>query len=339
MTALDKYERLEAEALWRQGPDKQHRDVIVSVGDSTLVISDIQGRPLTHWSLAAIARSNPGKFPAIYHPDGDAGERLEFAESEQNVVSDIEKLRLVIDKRRPKPGRLRLMIFAFIFVTLASLGVFWLPQAVQNYALQIIPPVKQQEIGLKILSLISEFTGKPCDAAMANNSLALLADITLQGQGSLYILPDGLSQTAHLPGNIILIGRELVEDYEEPDVAAGFILMEHLRSEKGNIFRDLLQYSGTLATFQFLTTGTLKEETLQRYSQHILLQPKLTIETPLVIARFQELKLRMSPYAFALDMTGEQTLALVEADNLATWTFEPSLTDADWVRLQNICGG
>jgi len=152
-------------------------------------------------------------------------------------------------------------------------------------------------------------------------------------------LPDGLSQTAHLPGNIILVGRELVEDFEDPDVAAGFILMEHMRSEQSDIFKDLLQYSGTLATFQLLTTGSLKEETLRSYSRHILLQPKLAIETSSVVARFQDKKLRMSPYAFALDMTGEQTLALIEADVLATWTFEPSLSDADWVRLQNICGG
>ena len=339
MTALYKYDRLEAEALWRQGTDKQHRDVIVSVGNSTLVISDMQGRPLTHWSLAAIARSNPGKFPAIYHPDGDDGERLEFAKSEQSVISDIEKLRFVIGKRRPKPGRLRLTILALISLALASLGLFWLPQAVQNYALRVVPPVKQQEIGLKILSLISEFTGQPCRAALANDSLALLENKTLQGQGSLYVLPDGLYPTAHLPGNIILISRELLEDYEDPDVAAGFILMEYLRFEKGNIFQNLLEYSGTLATFQLLTTGALKEETLKRYSQHILLQPKLTIETSRVIERFQELQLSMSPYAFALDMTGEQTLSLIEADSLVTWNFKPSLSDADWVRLQNICGG
>ena len=339
MTALDKYERLEAEGLWRQGPHEQHRDVIVSIGESTLVISDVQGRALTHWSLAAIARSNPGKFPAIYHPDGDIEERLEFSESEKDTVNDIEKLRLVIEKRRPKPGKLRLMVFAFIFVTLACLGIFWLPQAVQNYALRIVPSVKQQEIGLKLLSLISEFTGKPCDASIADKPLALLTDKVLKTKGSLYILPDGLSQTAHLPGNIILVSRELVEDYEDPDVVIGFILMEQLRSEQSDIFKDMLEYSGTLATFQLLTTGNLKKETLRRYSRHILLQPKLAIATSHVITRFQEKKLRMSPYAFALDMTGEQTLALIEADGLATWAFEPSLSDADWVRLQNVCGG
>jgi hypothetical protein len=167
----------------------------------------------------------------------------------------------------------------------------------------------------------------------------VLTDKTLRGQSALYILPDGITQTAHLPGNIILISRELVEDYEDPDVAAGFILMEQLRSEKNDVFKNLLEYSGTLATFQLLTTGALKDEMLQKYSQHILLQPKQSIATSRVIARFQELNLRMSPYAFALDVTGEQTLALIEADGLTTWTFEPSLSDADWVRLQNICGG
>src|SRR6056300_1710453 len=110
MTALDKYARIEAEGLWRQNAESQHRNVIVSVGHATLTITDTQDRPLAHWSLAAVARDNPGRFPAVFFPDGDPDERLELSERESEMVEAIERLQRVIEKRRPKPGRLRILI-------------------------------------------------------------------------------------------------------------------------------------------------------------------------------------------------------------------------------------
>ena len=54
MTALDKYQRIEALGLWRNDNASQRKDVFISIGETTLLISDMQERPLAHWSLAAI---------------------------------------------------------------------------------------------------------------------------------------------------------------------------------------------------------------------------------------------------------------------------------------------
>ena len=40
----------------------------------------------------------------------------------------------------------------------------------------------------------------------------------------------------------------------------------------------------------------------------------------------------------ALDITGESTLELIEADPMAGQSPAPVIRDADWVRLQGICG-
>ena len=92
MTALEKYDRIEASALWRAGEDAQRREVIVAIGDASLTISDMQDRPLAHWSLPAVERANPGERPAIYHPDGDPGEVLEIPGEEAQMIEAIEKL-------------------------------------------------------------------------------------------------------------------------------------------------------------------------------------------------------------------------------------------------------
>ena len=80
MTALAKYERLECDGLWRADKDAQRRDVVISFGNATLVIADNSGRPLTHWSLPALERRNPGETPAIFVPGEDADETVEIAD-------------------------------------------------------------------------------------------------------------------------------------------------------------------------------------------------------------------------------------------------------------------
>ena len=48
MTALKKYQRLEASGLWRERPGAQARDVIVGLREATLVLSDPRSEaPLT----------------------------------------------------------------------------------------------------------------------------------------------------------------------------------------------------------------------------------------------------------------------------------------------------
>jgi len=121
-TALSKYQRLEASGLWRADPEAQRIDVIVSVGEATLTITDLRERVLTHWSLAAIARANPGQRPAVYHPDGDPGETLELTTDEVEMIAAIEKLRSAIARQRPRPGRLRLF---GVLVSLSAVLAWW----------------------------------------------------------------------------------------------------------------------------------------------------------------------------------------------------------------------
>ena len=65
--------------------------------------------------------------------------------------------------------------------------------------------------------------------------------------------------------------------------------------------------------------------------------PALPPVDPL-IAAFDRAEIRSTPFAYALDITGERTLALIEADPRAGEGSRQVLSDADWVRLQGICG-
>lgn len=341
MTALSAYDRLEATGLWRASPDEQRREVIVSIGDATLTISDPADRALAHWSIPAIARANPGQRPALFHPDGDPGETLELPESESEMINAIEKLRSAVDRARPHPGRLRLVSMLVILATIIALGVFWLPGALLDHTVSVVPQVKRQDIGQSLLSRIRRVAGAPCNDS---HGLAALAHLSARlpspsGPAPLVVLRAGVADAAHLPGGIILLSRALFEDYEEPDVAAGYIIAEHLRAEIEDPLRQLLRQSGLIATIRLLTTGNLPDSTLQSYSESLLTAPPAPLSDAALLAGFKAWSVRSTPYAYARDVTGETTLGLIEADPFADQTPDPLISDADWLRLQNICGG
>ncbi len=341
MTALNRYQRLEATGLWRADATAQRVEVIVSIGDATLVITDLRDRALTHWSLAAVARSNPGQEPAIYHPDGDPDETLELGAGEVQMTEAIETLRGAVARRRPHPGRLRLLSLGLSVLAVLALGLFWLPGAARDHALRVVPEVKRAEIGRVLLVHMRSVTGPPCRTPGADAALARLAARLPARDGDpgrLLVVRDGVEGTAHLPGGTILIGRDLVEDHDGPDVLAGHIIAERLRIRRRAPLADLLEFGGLPASIRLLATGGLPDALLSDYARRAFAAPPLPLDDGTLLAGFEAWQVRAAPYAYARDVTGETTLALIEADPFANTAPEPLLTDADWQRLQGICG-
>jgi len=341
MTALNKYQRLEASGLWRANAEAQRSEVIVSIGDATLVITDLQDRALAHWSLAAVERANPGTRPAIYHPDGDPGETLELAENETQMIDAIEKLRGAIARQRPHPGRLRLISLLASLAVVMALAIFWLPNAARDHAVRVVPQVKRAEIGAMLWTHIQMITGPACQAPEADRALAQLA-VRLpapDGRNTLVVVRNGVDQTAHLPGGTILIGHTLVEDYEDPAVLAGYVIAERLRAQMQDPLDELLRFGGLGASIRLLATGEMQDAVLKTYAQTLLTTPARAVEDDVLLAGFKAWKVPSAPYAYARDVSGEQTLGLIEADPFAGASPNPVLSDADWLRLQSICGG
>lgn len=341
MTALKEYDRLEASGLWRPEPGAQRREVVVSLGDASLTISEFSGRALAHWSLAAVRRSNKGQRPAIYHPDGDADETLELRDDAEDMIDAIERLLKAIDRRRPKPGKLRLVLLSSVAAAVLGAAVFWLPGALVAHTEQVVPAVKRDEIGAALLTRITRITGQRCmtdEAALPLRHLALRL-LGERRQDDLVVLPEGVRDTAHLPGGLILMNRTILDAHEDPDIAAGYILAESLRAQRADPLGELLDHAGLWAALQLLTTGQLPEAALDRYAETMLTRAPKPVPLDELLAAFDAAQLRSTPYAFAVDRTGESTFELIEADPHAATGSRVVLSDADWVRLQGICSG
>lgn len=336
MTALKEYQRLEATALWRPSPDDQRRSVIVSIGDATLTITDSNDKALAHWSLAAVERVNPGERPAIFNPDGDPGETLELAEDETAMIEAIEKLRKAIDRARPRPGRLRVVSVLATIAAVVALLMVWLPGAMIRHTVSVVPEVKRQAIGTALLGRIERVSGPVCSSPETSEVLARLAKRT--GVRELAILPSGINDSVHLPGGVILLNRALIEDYDDPAIAAGFILTERARVLLHDPLDEMLTSAGPVATFRLLTTGELNTGDLDSYAETALVTPRPALSDEQILSVFAQAAIPSTPYAYAVDITGESVVGLIEADPMAGRQLEPVLSDRDWVLLQGICG-
>lgn len=337
MTALTKYDRLEAPGVWCASPEAQRVNVIVSLGEASLTISDMSDTALTHWSLAAVRRINPGERPARFAPSEEVFEELEM--DDDTMIQGIERVRKTVEKRRRTPGRLRHLIGSAVLSALVLGGIFWLPDALRSYTATVVGAPTRDAIGQRILNRIGRIAGRQCDGVLARSSLKTLGRRVLgENAPRLIVLSSGVQAASHLPGNITLLNRALIEDYEEPDVVAGFILAEDERRRQNDPMLALLTHSGLVATAQLLTTGALPNEVIDSYAEWLLTSSPTPLTAEALLPRFAEAGLRSTPYAYALDLTGERTLPLIEADPVPLAASTPLLSDGDWVQLQGICG-
>lgn len=337
MTALKQYQRLECPGLWRETPEAQRREVIVSFGDASLILSDTKTEaPLTHWSLPALERINPGEVPAIYSPGVEHLETLEFDDTV--MIEAIEKVRGVIAARQPRPGRLRNSLLGGAMVLVIGLGVFWLPGALVSHTASVMPSSMRVQIGRMVLDDLTRIAGAPCTATLGHRALGRLAN-RLFGSGGIemVILRNGITRAAHLPGRFIVLNRALVEDRESPEVVAGFALAERVQAEASDPMIALLNYAGLRATFGLLTTGALSPDAVRGYAETLVTWPPAKLPTANLLARFEAAGISSAPYAYALDPSGETVLDLIEGDPFRATSPTQILPDGDWVSLQGIC--
>jgi hypothetical protein len=345
VTALQKYERLEASGLWRGDPRDQRRDVVVSFGDATLVMSDPRsGRVLSHWSLPAVMRLNPGRMPALYSPDGDVGESLELTE---NVLIDaLEEIRSALAAERGRSGRLRLGVAGLVLAGLILLGNFWLPGTLVSHAAAVLPMAKRASIGQEVVDGLVRAGAQVCAVPRGRAALDRLVERLLdvpQTQAVVMdfgpLVADGqIVPPIALPGRLLLLDRRMIEAHDTPDVAAGFLLAAALMSETADPLVPLLQSVGTGPTLRLLTVGTFTDTTLDDYGTSLIARPVALPPTDRLLTAFARALVPSRPFAYALDPTGERTLGLIEADPFRDQLPPVAvLADGDWINLQSIC--
>lgn len=339
MTALRKYLRLESPGLWRETPSAQLREVIVGLREATIVLSDPKTEmALAQWSLPALTRLNPGKLPALYSPGQDDPETLEV--DDRDMMAALDTVRSALERRRPKPGRLRGVLLGGFGAVIGALAVFWLPGKLINYTAAMLPPATRSDLGKLALQDLTKLTGSPCtgrDGTAA--SVALGLRLNPSHPPHVLVVRDALQAPLALPGDLLILPLKLVQSASSPEALAGYILATTGQAALNDPMQPLLEKAGLLATVRLLASGAIAPDALDGYGQSLLTPPPPTLSDEVQLAAFKAAKITTQPYAYALDGTGETTLSLIEADPFPNGSQPDVLSAQHWADLQGICGG
>lgn len=300
MTALTQFLRLEASGVWRASAERPERDVIVSLGDATLVICDSRGDAIAHWALSAVTRANPGATPACYHPDGDPDQTLTLPDDETEMIAGIDRVLQALRRPTPTRGKMR---WALLPVVLGLMGwsVVALPGTLREAAARSVPAVKRGEIGAHLLTRITEATGTPCRAPQGRAAMRrLITQVTApEPAPRVVVLPNSATQSAHLPGRIVLLSSALILSAEDPGVAAMHLAAEAAAARAHDPLLAMLDDMSLWQSLHLLAMGEISTAALDGYAAQRMDQPAAPTGDPLPV------------------LTG--------------------FSDADWVRLQGIC--
>lgn len=331
-TALDQFQRLETTGLWRADAGAQRREVVVAFGAATLVVSDQAGRPLSHWSLPAVARLNPGERPALFAPDADASETLEIDDT--LMIDAIGRVRSAIAAAGPRPRRLRRVLVAMLAVLVLTI-VLALPGMARRQALALVPQSTRQEIGATLLGLMSRETGPACRESRGAEALERLVR-RLYGPGarlSVVVLPGDMGGMVSLPGGLLVVPRAALAGTDDPLVFAGEVVAA--RAGVGAAGRDplvpVLESAGLRATLVLLGTGRLPARALEGHASALLRERPALAGDDVLARAFDSADLAPAPWAA---VTGHPLPASESRAEAA-----PVMSDADWVSLQSICAG
>lgn len=340
MTALKKYQRLECFGLWRQTPHDHRREVHVRLGDATLILIDPKsGTALSHWSLPAIEPVNRGSWPPVFAPGLESGESLELDDSD--MIAALETVQSAVRAAVARPGRLRGMMLAATALAVVGGAVLWLPGALVAHTASVLPASQRAEIGQGALDDLTRLTGAACNNPFGLRALAQLSERIFGPVDTpiLYVLPEGVDRPLHLPGDMIILPRALIEQAEGPEVAAGAALVERLRARAEDPVLALLRHAGLAATFRLLTTAELVPSALAGYGEVLLRAEPAPLEPGPVLRAFEAAQLSSTPYALAVGAADPEAAALAKADPYKGLSPAPLIPDEDWVALQGICDG
>ncbi len=346
MTALRKYQRLEGAGLWAASREDQRRAVAVSFGDATLVISDSRsGQVLSHWSLPAIERLNPGQRPALFSPDGDLAEVLELDDA--LLIEALRELQSALKPQRGVFARLRGPILAGLSLGVLLIGALVVPPALVEHTASVVPMSKRVEFAEKLRLELMRGGARVCQSPYGDPALGALQRALFQNPARIAVmrdLPSDQPRVQHVMGRLFIVDARLLDEAENAEALAGAVLMAAQRSADEDPLRPLLRHAGMVATFRLLTSGELPETAIRGFAEAVYGRDLARPEIEPLLERFARAELSTRPLTDNPNPLDPGLAALQsdlrDRDPLAR---EPAraglLSDGQWVSLLNICDG
>lgn len=334
VTALDQYIRLEATGRWRETPGADWREVLVSFGNASLVLSDFNEHPLTHWSLAAVERIDPGGDLATYAPDPNSGELLEVRDGQMieaiAATVAIARINETPKQRRWWPVLIGGAVATMVFV----IAGVWGPNLLRQRALALV----SQEQAELISGDVRDALGQPACRMPGGTTAMAILESRLGTDVS--VMPWDRPRLAVLPDGTVLLSRTIVEGAASAEELAGWVALGRVTEKIASPLVRWIETRTLREVLGFLGTGEITERDID-WMAATLREGRLTVSLQLVadtVDALQGVEVNPAPFQMAvapLVPANERAgVTAVEAAAGATLIDK----DRDWVALQNICG-
>lgn len=344
MTALEKYRKLEGPGIWTASGNDQRREVVVGFGDATLVIVDSASMAvLSHWSLPAVVRLNPGQRPAIYTTEGENDERLELDDDWL-----IDALKVVQGALRPPRGvlfRLRRHILASVGIAGVVVAALVVPPALQEHTASVVPMAKRVELGEQVRLDLIRGGARACQSSYGVPVLASLQRRLFQSPAQIIVmrdLPVEVPRIQHVMGRIFIVDARLLEQAESAEALGGALLIAAHRATEQDPLRPLLRHAGVIATFRLLTSAEMPPSAMAGYAGALFAAPLAVPDVDDLLERFARAGMSTFPLVdnpVPLDPSLVQIADPLRAGDPLRLEppASPLLSDGQWVSLLNIC--
>ena len=260
MTAIEKYTRLEALGQWKESPDQPAREVVVSFENETLVLSNLDEKPLCHWAMAATFRISLDGSKAIYTPDTEGFETLEIDDAQ--MVEAIAQVSSAAVTTTPRTPWLRWIFLLFLVTTIAAIS-FAAPAIMRGQAVRMTGPESARKLGSDMISTLGV---QICREPRADAARELFLSRVFPDGRSLLIVAKNQPQSGVFPGRIILIGGQTLQQLQSPEDLAD--LVTALVDESSNKVQQLFETSSVKELFVYITSGEISNSHLSTAAQN-----------------------------------------------------------------------
>jgi len=265
MTAIDKYTRLEALGQWRETPDEPPREVVVSFENATLVLSDLNEKPLCHWAMAATFRLKLDGANAVYTPDTEGFETLEINDVEMvEAIAQVSLAAITISRRTPW---LRWVFLVFL-VGIIGVIAYSAPVMLRAQAIRMTALESARKLGTDMVATLDTDI---CREPRGDIARALFQSRVFSGGGTVLLIARGQIQASAFPGGVVLIDGPTLQSMQSPDELAALTIALTAQSESTLI--KLFEASSSRELLQYITSGKLSEERLAKAARNTTSEP------------------------------------------------------------------
>ena len=372
MTALAQYERLEAPARYFDGETARARGVIVKFGDASLIVVNYDDLPITHWSLAGVRDLSQKGGGLTLTPDFDSDERLviedpDMVEAIRKVCPDLRSGRQISARSWRKIG-----FWAAAAIGSVYLIMFHIVPSLADQMATLIPPEAEIAMGEEMVAQFAELLTEDDEPRFCSTPAgdAALATMTARFEGgagahvplTVRVFDHEMINAFALPGGQIVLFNGLLQEADGPEEVAGVLAHEIGHVVALDPTRLTLRSAGTagllgliLGDFTGATVTVALSEALLRsgYQREAEAQADV-FATDLLSGQglptgpfagfFDKLREKVGDTPELLthlsthpDLAGRAAAARAR-DIIGGRTFQPTLSDQQWVALKNICG-